>query len=35
MEMEKTFENALQELDDLPNYKRPYLRDLIKEVIKG
>ncbi len=28
-------ENALQELDDLPNYKRPYLRDLIKEVIKG
>ena len=27
-------ENALQELDDLPNYKRPYLRDLIKEVIK-
>lgn len=27
-------ENALQELDDLPNYKRPYLRDLIKEVVK-
>lgn len=27
-------ENALQELDDLENYKRPYLRDLIKEAIK-
>ena len=27
-------ENALQELDDLPNYKRPYLRDLIKEAVK-
>jgi len=27
-------ENALQELDELPNYKKPYLRDLIKEVIK-
>ena len=27
-------ENAIQELDDLPNYKRPYLRDLIKEVVK-
>ncbi len=27
-------ENALQELDKLPNYKRPYLRDLIKEAIK-
>ena len=25
-------ENALQELDELPNYKRPYLRDLIKEL---
>lgn len=27
-------ENALQELDDLENYKRPYLRDLIKEAVK-
>ena len=27
-------ENAIQELDDLPNYKRQYLRDLIKEVVK-
>ena len=27
-------ENALQELDDLQNYKRPYLRDLIKEAVK-
>lgn len=27
-------ETALKELDDLPNYKRPYLRDLIKEVSK-
>lgn len=27
-------ENALQELDELSNYKRPYLRDLIKEVTK-
>ena len=27
-------ENAMRELDDLPNYKRPYLRDLIKEVVK-
>ncbi|MGN1269904.1 MAG: hypothetical protein ACI4UU_03435 [Clostridia bacterium] len=26
-------ENALQELDNLPNYKRPYLRDLIKEAV--
>lgn len=25
-------ENALQELDALPNDKRPYLRDLIKEA---
>lgn len=27
-------ENAIQELDKLSNYKRPYLRDLIKEVGK-
>ena len=26
-------ENALQELDDLPNFKRPYLRDLIMEAM--
>lgn len=26
--------NALQELDALPNYKRPYLRDLIKELLE-
>lgn len=26
-------ENALQELDKLQNYKRPYLRNLIKEII--
>lgn len=28
-------ENALQEFDELSNYKRPYLRDLIKEAVKG
>ena len=27
-------QRALQELDELPNNKRPYLRDLIKEAIK-
>ena len=27
-------ERAVQELDELPNRKRPYLRDLIKEAIK-
>lgn len=27
-------ENALQEFDELPNIKRPYLRDLIKEAVK-
>ena len=27
-------ENALKELDNLSNYKRPYLRDLIKEAMK-
>lgn len=27
-------EKALQELDELPNYKRPYLRYLIKEAVK-
>ncbi len=27
-------ENAVQELDKLSNYKRPYLRDLIEEVVK-
>lgn len=27
-------ENALQELDNLPNYKRLYLRDLIEEAMK-
>lgn len=27
-------ENALEELDKLPNYKRPYLRELIKETVK-
>lgn len=27
-------ENALEELDNLPNCKRPYLRELIKESIK-
>lgn len=27
-------ENAMQELDDLPNSKRPYLRELIKEAVK-
>lgn len=27
-------ETALQELDNMSNYKRPYLRDLIKEVQK-
>lgn len=26
-------ENVLQELDDLPNFKRPYLRDLIMEAM--
>lgn len=27
-------ENAIKELDKLSNCKRPYLRDLIKEVVK-
>ena len=27
-------ENAIQELDNLPNYKRPFLRDLIEEAEK-
>lgn len=27
-------ENALEELDKLPNYKRPYLRELLKELMK-
>ena len=27
-------ENAIKELDKLSNYKRPYLRDLIKEAVK-
>lgn len=27
-------ENALEELDKLSNYKRPYLRELIKEAVK-